>query len=147
MEAEIVQQLVTSGATTVVGLMATEAWTQVRSRLATLLGRGRDVAEVSAELEVIRGEVVEADGDDEVLADHAAELRGRLRRMIRQNPEAAAELRSILDEFAPATRTGEGAAVHNVISGGTVHDGTVVQAHTVNGLAIGQVPGGHRPRH
>ncbi|MCX4684601.1 hypothetical protein OG401_09805 [Kitasatospora purpeofusca] len=127
MEAEIAQ-LVTTGATTVVGLMATEAWTQARSRLAALFGRGRNAEEVSAELEEIRVEVVRADGDAELVGDQAAELRNRLRRLLREDPRAAEELESLLREFAP--RQQSGATVHNEISHGTIH-GSVVQAGTI----------------
>ncbi|WP_328957596.1 hypothetical protein [Kitasatospora purpeofusca] len=125
MEAEIAQ-LVTTGATTVVGLMATEAWTQLRSRLAGLLGRGRDAEEVSAELEEIRVEVVRADGDAELVGDQAAELRNRLRRLLRQDPRAAAELDALLREFTP--RQQPGVTVYNqTISNGTFNE-SVVQA-------------------
>ncbi|WP_405003821.1 hypothetical protein OHV13_05075 [Kitasatospora purpeofusca] len=124
MEAEIAQ-LVTTGATTVVGLMATEAWTQARSRLAALFGRGRDAEEVSAELEEIRVEVVRADGDAELVGDQAAELRNRLRRLLRQDPQAAEELADLLREFTPRQRSGT--AVHNEIHNGTYNE-TVIQA-------------------
>ncbi|GAA1389224.1 hypothetical protein GCM10009639_16690 [Kitasatospora putterlickiae] len=122
MEAEIAQ-LVTTGATTVVGLMATEAWTQLRSRLAGVLGRGRDAEEVSAELEEIRVEVVRADGDAELVDDQAAELRNRIRRLLRQDPEAAGELRSLLEEFT--SRATNITVYSNVVEGGT--HGTVFQ--------------------
>ncbi|MFE6872826.1 hypothetical protein ACFVFS_40645 [Kitasatospora sp. NPDC057692] len=123
MEAEIAQ-LVTSGATTVVGLMATEAWTQLRSRLAGLLGRGRDAEEVSAELEEIRVEVVRAGGDTELIDDQTAELRNRIRRTLREDPQAAVELRSILVEFTRGTTNIT--VYNNTITGGT-HHGSVFQ--------------------
>ncbi|MER7704413.1 hypothetical protein ABTX81_16175 [Kitasatospora sp. NPDC097605] len=126
MEAEIAQ-LVTTGATTVVGLMATEAWTQLRSRLAGLLGRGRDAEEVSAELEEIRVEVVRADGDTGLVDDQTAEVRNRIRRLLRQDPQAAGELRSLLEEFTPqqpqSITTGP---VINTMRDMTVH-GNVIQ--------------------
>ncbi|MFD9064077.1 hypothetical protein ACFVZ3_21435 [Kitasatospora purpeofusca] len=125
MEAEIAQ-LVTTGATTVVGLMATEAWTQARSRLAALFGRGRNAEEVSAELEEIRVEVVRADGDAELVGDQAAELRNRLRRLLREDPRAAEELESLLREFAPRAQQ-PGTTVHNEIHNGTFNE-SVFQA-------------------
>lgn len=125
MEAEIAQ-LVTTGATTVVGLMATEAWTQARSRLAALFGRGRDTEEVSAELEEIRVEVVRADGDAALVGDQTAELRNRLRRLLRQDPRAAAELAALLREFTP--RQQPGVTVNNqTINSGTFNE-SVIQA-------------------
>ncbi|MFJ8436452.1 hypothetical protein ACIQ9P_34670 [Kitasatospora sp. NPDC094019] len=140
MEAEIAQ-LVTTGATTVVGLMATEAWTQLRSRLAGLLGRGRDAEEVSAELEEIRVEVVRADGDAELVGDQAAELRNRLRRLLRQHPEAAAELRSVLAEFSPEPPGPAGVSVHNTFSGGTMNGGILIQSGPVENQWIGRAEG------
>ncbi len=135
MEAEIAQ-LVTTGATTVVGLMATEAWTQLRSRLAGLFGRGRDTEEVSAELEEIRVEVVRADGDTELIGDQAAELRNRLRRLFRENPGAVAELRAVLAEFSPEPPEPAGRSVHNTFSGGTMSGGILIQAGTIENQRI-----------
>ncbi|MFJ4672163.1 hypothetical protein [Kitasatospora purpeofusca] len=125
METEIAQ-LVTTGAATVVGLMATEAWTQARSRLAALFGRGRDTEEVSAELEEIRVEVVRADGDAELVGDQAAELRNRLRRLLREDPQAAAELGSLLREFTPRQQPG-GSVYNHTVNHGTITE-SVVQA-------------------
>ncbi|MER5356587.1 hypothetical protein ABT093_40500 [Kitasatospora sp. NPDC002551] len=140
MEAEIAQ-LVTTGATTVVGLMATEAWTQLRSRLAGLLGRGRDAEEVSAELEEIRVEVVRADGDAGLVDDQAAELRNRIRRLLRQEPEAAGELRALLEEF---TRGATNITVYNNIVEGGTHHGMVFQVGRLdrNYQAPPPAPGG-----
>ncbi|WP_380284253.1 hypothetical protein [Kitasatospora purpeofusca] len=123
MEAEIAQ-LVTTGATTVVGLMATEAWTQLRSRLAGLLGRGRDAEEVSAELEEIRVELVRANGDTELVDDQTAEVRNRIRRALREDPQAAMEFRSLLVEFTKGTTNIT--VYNNTITGGT-HHGNVFQ--------------------
>ncbi|MEK2490532.1 hypothetical protein WN990_13270 [Kitasatospora purpeofusca] len=128
MEAEIAQ-LVTTGATTVVGLMATEAWTQARSRLAAIFGRGRNAEEVSAELEEIRIEVVRADGDAELVGDQAAALRVRLRRLLREDPRAAAELEAVLREFAPRQQPGT-TAYYQTINNGTFNE-PVVQAGRV----------------
>ncbi|CAM5454626.1 hypothetical protein SCALM49S_06622 [Streptomyces californicus] len=50
MEAELTA-LAAWGATTFVGLMATEAWSQVRGRLARVLGRGEGDEVIDAELE------------------------------------------------------------------------------------------------
>ncbi|WP_395296885.1 hypothetical protein ACF9IK_28145 [Kitasatospora hibisci] len=136
MEGEIVQQVMASGATTVVGLMATDAWTQVRTRLAALFGRGRNTEEVSAELEEIRVEVVRAGDDAELIEDSTAEVRGRIRRLVRQDPATAAELQAILDEFRPHLPEQPRAVVNNAIHGGSFGGGIVIQAHTstVNGV-------------
>ncbi|MEV6975637.1 hypothetical protein [Kitasatospora sp. NPDC093806] len=137
MEVEIAQ-LVTTGASTVVGLMATEAWTQARSRLAALFGRGRDTEEVTAELEEIRVEVVRAGDDSELVDDCTGELRNRIRRLLREDPQAADLLRTVLAEFATA-QPQPGITVYqstNTLSGGS--HGTVIQAGFVNG----PLPGG-----
>ncbi|MBD0695581.1 hypothetical protein [Streptomyces sp. CBMA123] len=131
MEAEIVQQMVTSGASSLAGLMATAAWQQVSSRVSRMFGRGEEDEATGAELEEIRAEVLEAGDDREALADQTAVLRARLRRLFRENPAAVAELRDLLAEFAPqeATRIG---SVHNVIRDSTVNSDIVIQAGTTN---------------
>ncbi|MGV9264013.1 hypothetical protein ACWDRR_05050 [Kitasatospora sp. NPDC003701] len=133
MDAEIVQQLVTSGATTLVGLMATEAWTQARSRFAALFGRGEaDEAEAAA-LERSRTAIVRAQaaGDTEAVNDLAGTWRGRLRQALLENPEVAEELQGILDEFRPQLPAPGGDSRNNTFSG-TVY-GNVIQAGSVAG--------------
>ncbi|MEU2098391.1 MULTISPECIES: hypothetical protein [Streptomyces] len=101
--------------------MATEAWTQVRGRLARFLGRGEDDEVIDAELEESREELIAArrNGDEDGAADVAAEWRIRIRRALRDNPEAEQELRAILDELAPRQAAGPSVAInHNTISGG-----------------------------
>ncbi|MFG2906530.1 hypothetical protein ACGF13_15870 [Kitasatospora sp. NPDC048286] len=137
MDAELVQEMLRSGATSVAGLMATAAWNQASSRIARLLGRGERDEEASAELEVIRAEVLEAGGDEEVLADQAAAVRNRLRALFRANPEAAEELFEILQEFLPGQFHKEpgGTYIINIISGSTtVNSDLVIQAGSVHGL-------------
>ncbi|MGI3229947.1 hypothetical protein ACRJ4B_45680 [Streptomyces sp. GTA36] len=64
MEAELTA-LVASGATTVVGLMATDGWNTARSRLVALLQRGDRAREnthhVEDELELERREAIAAE--------------------------------------------------------------------------------------
>ncbi|MFJ9948982.1 hypothetical protein [Kitasatospora sp. NPDC091207] len=135
MEAEIVQQLVASGATTLVGLMATEAWTQARSRFAALFGRGESDETEAAALERSRTAITRAReaGDAEAVNDLTGTWRGRLREALLENPEVARELQDILDEFRPKPAAAPG-SVHNTISGTTVH-GMVIQAGTVTGVS------------
>ncbi|MFD8788703.1 hypothetical protein [Kitasatospora sp. NPDC059599] len=135
MDGEIVQEMVRSGATAVAGLMATAAWNQASSRVVRLFGRGERDEEASAELEVIRAEVLEADGDEEVLADQAAALRNRLRALFRANPQAAEELFDILAEFVPGQFNKEagGTYIINTITGSsTVKGDLVIQAGIVH---------------
>ncbi|PSK74518.1 hypothetical protein C6W96_00950 [Streptomyces sp. CS149] len=122
MEAELTA-LAASGATTFVGLMATEAWTQVRGRLVRFLGRGENDEVIDAELEESRVELTaaRADSDEETAADIEAEWRARLRRTLRANPEAADQLRDLLEELVPLQPAGHTVSVTNTISGGTQH--------------------------
>ncbi|MFJ9772122.1 hypothetical protein ACIRVF_12870 [Kitasatospora sp. NPDC101157] len=133
MEAELVE-LATRGATTVVGLMATEAWAQLKPRVAALFGRGRE-EEVAQELDEIRAEITE---DPESIDAHVPEWQARLRRLLRNDPEAVARLRAILDEFTPDAPSRPAAVVHNelrdmTVRGNVIQGGKVVQAETING--------------
>lgn len=135
MEAEIAQ-LATSGATALVGLMVTEAWTQARSRFAALLGRGR-AETVEADLDETRVELVEAyeDGDDGAAAGARQEWQRRLRRVLKDDPQAVAELRAILAEFAPANPPAPGSVhVENVING-------TVQGRSIQGMNVNYTEG------
>jgi hypothetical protein len=116
MEAELAS-LAVSGANTLVGLMASDGWQAVRSRVAALF-RHRD--DVAGELEESRAELTAAAG---------TAWRLRLRRLLRDDPAAAAALRELIAEYASdADRT----VVHNTISGGDIR-GSVIQTGTVNG--------------
>ncbi|MGX1638525.1 hypothetical protein ACWGUL_31245, partial [Streptomyces albidoflavus] len=44
-----------------------------------------------------------------------------LRRLLRADPGAAAELRALLDEIAPAEPAAGGVVINNTVSGGTHH--------------------------
>ncbi|MFE7139131.1 hypothetical protein ACFVAG_15415 [Streptomyces sp. NPDC057644] len=136
MEAELTA-LAASGATTFVGLMATEAWTQVRGRLARFLGRGEDDEVIDAELEESREELTAARSEDDeaTAADIEAEWRNRLRRTLRADPQRADELRTLLDELAPLQPVGPTVSVTNTISGGTQH-GPVFQGETFSNLTF-----------
>lgn len=134
--------LAASGATTLVGLMVSEGWNQVRDRVANFFGREGDEDAAGAELELSRAELAEAreQGDEEAAADVQAALRARFRRALREHPETAEELRALLDELTPQSggaRTGAG-DVHNSV-GGTVN-GVVVQGRDMSGLNFWAAP-------
>ncbi|MDW4897329.1 hypothetical protein ACIG0A_23830 [Streptomyces californicus] len=133
MEAELTA-LAASGATTFVGLMATEAWSQVRGRLAGVLGRGEGDEVIDAELEESRAELTaaRAEGDQQAAADIEAAWRNRLRRTLRADPAAAEELRAVLEELAPQQSSGPAVAInHNTISGGH-YNAPVIMAQWVD---------------
>ncbi|MGG2465397.1 hypothetical protein ACO0M4_37520 [Streptomyces sp. RGM 3693] len=145
MEAELVA-LATAGATTLVQQMATEGWAAVRRRMASLLARRRGAEEEAAverELDQARTDVVTAreDGDEEVAQGVAVVWKARLRRLLAEDPAAAAELRQLLDEVAPQQQPqGTVRDVHNNLSGGA--HGMVVQAGVISGGVHGGFPPG-----
>jgi hypothetical protein len=129
MDAELAA-LAAAGATAVVEQMAGDAWTQVRDRVVAFFARrGGEEAAVEGELETSREELPAVGR-----ADVEAMWRIRLSRALAADPSAAAELRAILDDLAPA---GSGLGdVHNVISGGVQH-GPVIQAGNVGAVTFG----------
>lgn len=140
MEAELVG-LASSGATALVGLMVSDAWTTVRGRMSRFLSRSTEDDDESetvlGELEVSRDELVaaRADGDDGLAGDVEAQWRIRLRRLLAEDPDAAYELRSLLDELAPPRGEGRYEGVHNEISGG--RQNVVVQGRDFSRLTFG----------
>ncbi|MFE6685377.1 hypothetical protein ACFVFQ_02760 [Streptomyces sp. NPDC057743] len=135
MEQELVA-LATAGATTLVQQMATEGWAAVRRRAAALLTRRRGDEEeaVERELEQARTDVIAAqeDGDEDVAQGVTVVWKARLRRLLAEDPEAAAELRALLDEVAPQEQQGAVRDIHNTFSGG-VANGPVIQVGVVSG--------------
>jgi hypothetical protein len=144
MEAELVS-LASTGATTLVGLMVSDGWAQVKGQVAALLGRdaeatgasGGETGAAQAELEESREELLAAReaGDEGLAGDVEAALRTRLRRGLRADPELADELRALLEELEPQPPVDGGGTVHNVISGGVQH-GTVIQGRDFSGLTF-----------
>lgn len=143
MEAELAA-LAAAGATALVQQMVTDGWGNVRDRVVAFFARGRDEEVVQGELEESRADLVAArDADDEDAADDVrASWRVRLRRTLRDDPEAAAELRALLDELSPPSAVPSSLTVHNSVSGG-VSGGVVVQGGTFSG---GQTIGESWPR-
>lgn len=123
--------------------MVSDAWGQVRGRLAAFFARGGDGQPVDGQLESSRAELVAArqGGDAGATADTTADVtdewRARLRRVLRADPAAAAELRALLDEFGPAAGSGSISVVHNTVSGGDSRGGTVVQGRDFTIGSIG----------
>ncbi|MFJ7239120.1 hypothetical protein ACIQWB_18555 [Streptomyces olivaceus] len=137
MEAELMA-LVGTGATTVVGLMVTDAWEQVRQRVVGLFGSTGETDGTAGELDASRTALLSADGtaDEEALrSDLTASVRLRLRRLIEEDPGAARELRLLVDEFASTAGLEASGSVHNSITGGR-QDGPVFQGHTFTNLTF-----------
>ncbi|MEU3464729.1 hypothetical protein ABZ721_32875 [Streptomyces sp. NPDC006733] len=109
MELEIAA-LAASAGTSIVTMVATDAWQTARDGLAALWRRVRpERAEaVVTALDATRDELLQARsaGDDEASATRtelAAEWQGRVRRLLAGNPEVADDLRALLAELAPQT--------------------------------------------
>jgi len=120
--------LAASGATTIVQLMAQDAWTTAKERVLALFGgRGANgVESVEAELDETHAVAV-ADGDDVGLAPFVSQWQARLLVLLQQDPGTAEQVRALVAESAD--RTG---SVQNVISGGEFR-GPVIQTRTING--------------
>lgn len=133
-------ELAVAGATVLVTQMVTDGWAQMRDRVAAFFARRRGGDEDAArgELERSRATLVAARdaGDEDSTSDIQDEWRSRLRRTLRNDPEAVAELRLLLAELAPARDTAAEDISLNVISG-DVQNSTIVQVHKAGDLTIG----------
>ncbi|PZT68356.1 hypothetical protein DN402_09290 [Streptomyces sp. SW4] len=145
MEAELAA-LAASGATTLVGLMVSETWSQARERVARFFARGADEEAIDEELRLSEQELVAARASDDELAvaDIEAGWRLRLRRALQADPGAAEELRLLLAELAPGAGSDAAVTVHNSVNGG-VQNGPVIQGQQFSSLtfySLGSVPQG-----
>jgi hypothetical protein len=97
--------LASSAATTLVGLMVTDAWERFKTAVVSLWQRAHpDRAEaVGDELAAARLEVLAAREaqDEQAELDLVTEWRGRLRRLVAGDPQLAEELRRLVAEFSP----------------------------------------------
>ncbi|MFI6557975.1 hypothetical protein ACWGBY_20935 [Streptomyces griseus] len=109
MNAELVA-LAQSAGTTLVGLMATDAWERTRDGVVALWQRARPerADAVAAELSNTREDLT-ADTDTE--GELAAEWQGRIRRLLIDQPQVAEELQRLLDELSPSTSPAAAASV------------------------------------
>ncbi|GAA0468523.1 hypothetical protein [Streptomyces olivaceiscleroticus] len=106
MDPEIAALAGTAG-TTLVTLMATEAWQGVRDGVVGLWRRARpDRADtVAAELEATREDLLAARdaADEETEEELSRDWQGRIRRLLAARPDVADDLRALLDEVSPDT--------------------------------------------
>ncbi|MBQ0970635.1 hypothetical protein AB0N37_29185 [Streptomyces griseoincarnatus] len=104
MDPEIAALAGTAG-TTVVTLMVTNAWESARDGMVALWRRFQPARaeSIGEELEAGRADLLLARqaGDADSEAELTAEWQGRLRRFLLARPEAAEELRRVLDELTP----------------------------------------------
>ena len=136
MEAELAA-LAASGATTLVGLMVSETWTQARDRVARFFAGAGDEETVERELGASRAELIAAReaGDEGAAVDIEDAWRTRLRLALLSEPGAAEELRALLAQLAPEGNGARAGTVSNSVSGGTQY-APVFQAQQITGLTF-----------
>lgn len=109
MEAQMID-LARAAGTTVVTLMATDAWERTRDGVVALWRRVSPSRAdgVENELEAARDDLLTAreNGDDLTEQELREEWTGRVRRLLRERPEVASELRQILAELDPEVQDG-----------------------------------------
>ncbi|MFI7410327.1 hypothetical protein ACIBU0_16855 [Streptomyces sp. NPDC049627] len=100
-----IADLARTAGTTMVTLMATQAWEAARDGVVALWQRFQPARaeSVGDELEATREDLLLAReaGDEASEAELAAEWQGRLRRLLLARPEVAEELRRLLAELTP----------------------------------------------
>lgn len=120
MEPEIAALATTAG-TTVVTLMATDAWERTREGVASLwrrLNPGRAEA-VEAELDATREDLLAAQqsGDEDTVRELQSEWQGRMRRFLAARPDVAEDLRHLLGELDPGRDAAQAVTQHATASG------------------------------
>lgn len=120
-------ELIEEGAKVLTQEMVKGGWTVVQGWI-TRVFKGDETKKQKAldELEESRKELAASSGDSVSVEDVQEAWKVQLRRLLREDPQAAAELRALLDEVAPS---GSG-NVTNIAR--DVH-GTLIQAGTVHG--------------
>ncbi|MFJ7627163.1 hypothetical protein ACIQZN_11795 [Streptomyces sp. NPDC097595] len=117
--------IVDTGGSTLVALLATDAWLQAREGIVALWRRFRPAQadEVTLALDETREEVLAArgDGDTRGEADLVRDWERRLRRILADDPEVAQQLERLLAEvrgsLPEAERPAPGPVFHTQVSG------------------------------
>ncbi|MFC4493269.1 hypothetical protein ACFPA8_03860 [Streptomyces ovatisporus] len=108
MEPELAALASTAG-TTLVTVLATDGWERARDGIAALWRRVRPERAdgVASELGATREDLLAAQssGDEDAVQELQAEWRSRVRRLLREQPEVADELRRLLDGIAAEADT------------------------------------------
>ncbi|MGW1558524.1 hypothetical protein ACWCQ1_18660 [Streptomyces sp. NPDC002144] len=118
--------LVTTSANSLVSLMTSEVWEQVKGGVAALFRRGRTGGDgpIEDELEESARELRASleSGDQDTQDELRQQWRGKLRRLIRDEPELIAELQSLLSEWSSLDSAKEG-IVRSIHQTATARDG------------------------
>jgi hypothetical protein len=138
----VLESLALTGATTVAAAMATDAWHAVRDGTARLFRRHNHAgqAEVEAQLDGDALLVAQARDADEARRILAGAWRLRLAALLREHPEAAADLAGLIDAVRagfPVSRV----QVNSAAGGGAVYavqDGSQVINNQAAGSAADQ---------
>jgi len=95
--------LISSGATTLIGLMATDAWTRAKGAASSLFAKSspQEREQIEVELDQTRAQLLEAreSGDVELETELESEWRSRLRRAVSADSELIAELDDFVREY------------------------------------------------
>ncbi|WP_030608239.1 hypothetical protein [Streptomyces sclerotialus] len=115
-----------------VGAMATDAWKQVRDGVVALWRRVHPerAEEIGRDLEVLRGQVLQAREAEDADTEQALEgmWRVQLQKLLQQDPHAADEVRRLLDDrLTPTLAPSERDRVYSVIQHQTVRGGSGIQ--------------------
>ncbi|MGW9428744.1 hypothetical protein ACWHA1_12360 [Streptomyces decoyicus] len=118
--------LVTASANSLVSLMTSEVWAQVKSGVSALFRRGRkcNVVAIEDELDESARELrLSLENDDcETQEELRQQWRGKLRRLILEDPELVAELRSLQDEWS-SLEARKGNTIPTIHQNATARDG------------------------
>ncbi|MGW3345712.1 hypothetical protein ACWDA3_20570 [Nonomuraea rubra] len=117
-----------------VAAMATDGWQAARDGALSLWRRARpaEAEAVGAELELVRGQVLEAraDGDEDTERALAGPWQLRLQALLRADPAMAVEIQRVLDEvLRPALAPAEQARAGSIVMKAEARDqGRIYQA-------------------
>jgi tetratricopeptide (TPR) repeat protein len=137
MEAELAA-LAASGATAFVGLLVSEAFEQVKGRLARFLGRRAGGDAIENELQADSEELTQAQaaGDERSQVAVHTRWRERLEGIFQEDPAAATELARLLSELAPDTSR----AFVSLVSGGVNYGFAFQGSHIHGGIVFNVQP-------
>lgn len=133
-----------TAASSLVSAMAGDAWTQIRTRIGRLLGRGDQQTENRAldTLDEDAAALAASGGDAALARDISTQWTVRLRDLLRADPDAADALRGLVAELgAPVVGTLSG---HGAVAAGdvnvTAEHGGVAAVTIEGGVHVGNPP-------
>lgn len=123
METDLLMQLATSGATTLIGAAATDVWQQAREGFARLFARGDEEKETLAvrRLDALAAAVEQAPASDpeDVRQKLLTQWQTRLIDLIEEQPDTAEALRSLRDDLQAKLPPAQQQWVQNVTATAT----------------------------